>query len=89
MSMRNYNIDKLVSELDFNSNKFNDFGNGILITNYEVSVLDKYKIDYKSCLSLKELIYRIEDYLDDYDIEDLNQVSLSISERDYYCNTNK
>lgn len=86
-----YDFDKILSDIDFNKNKFNDFGNGILLTNGEIAVLDKYKINYKNCISLKELLYKIEDYLEneDYDLEDLDNISLSISERDYYQNTNK
>lgn len=87
--MENYDISDLVGKLDFNSNQIQDYGNGILLTNGEVAVLDKYKIDYQNCFSLKELICKIEYYLEEYGIEDLNQVSLSISERDYYYNTNK
>lgn len=89
--MKDYDIDKLVSNIDFSINSFNDCGNGILLTNGELIVLDKYKINYKNCSNLKELIYKIEEYLDseDYELEDLESVSLSISERSYYYYTNK
>ena len=43
-------------------------------------------------MSMHELIYLIEDYLDNsYDdaLEDLEDVSTSIAERNYYMNTNK
>lgn len=89
---REYNIDELVNDIDFSINNINDYGNGIILTNGEVDVLNKYKIDFKNCFDLKELIYKIEDYLDsndDCDIDDLDNISLSISERDYYINTNK
>ena len=89
--MKEYDIDELVSNIDFSINSFNDYGNGILLTNGEVVVLDKYKIDYRNCSNLGELIYKIEDYLgsEDYDLEDLESVSLSVSERNYYYYTNK
>lgn len=86
-----YDISELVSEIDFNSSKLVQVSSNILLTNREIEVLNRYNINYKSCNSLKEIIFMIEDILDDMDIvdEDLDLISESISERDYYQNTNK
>ena len=86
-----FDIDKIVTDIDFESNKFKDIGNGILLTNHEIEVLDKYKIPYKKCNSLKQIIFEIEDVISDMDIveDDLDYISSTISERDYYQNTNK
>lgn len=86
-----YDISELVSEMDFNSSKLVQVSSNILLTNREIEVLNRYNINYKSCNSLKEIIFMIEDILDDMDIvdEDLDLISESISERDYYQNTNK
>lgn len=88
--MKDYNIDELVGNFDFDSNKFNNV-NGLMLTNREIEVLDRYKINYKNCKSLKEIIFEIEELLNDMDIvdEDLDYISGTISERDYYQNTNK
>lgn len=83
-----YDIDTIISEMDFTSNSLNDIG-GLLLTNKEIEILDRYDIDYKKCVSLKEVIYLIEDILEEEEIEDLELISQSISERDYYQNTNK
>ncbi len=87
---REFDIDRLVGEMDFESNKFNNI-NGLMLTNREVEVLDRYNINYKSCTTLKEIIFQIEDLIQDMDIveEDLDYISGTISERDYYQNTNK
>lgn len=89
--MEDYNIDELVNNIDFHSNKFNDIGNGILLTNKEIEVLDRYNIPYKNCSSLKDIIFEVEEVIADMEIvdEELDDVSASISERDYYQNTNK
>ena len=89
--MTDYNIDELVNTIDFNKGKFNDIGNGILLTNKEIEVLDRYNIPYKNCTSLKDIIFEVEEVIADMDIvdEELDDVSASISERDYYQNTNK
>lgn len=87
--MKKYDINELLENINFNDYSFNDYGNGVLLTNYETQVLDKYKINYKNCQSLKELLYEIEDNLKDYIEDDLEQIAISISDRDYYQNTNK
>lgn len=85
-----YNIDELVNSLDFKSNSLKDCGNGIFLTNFEKSVLNRYNIDYSKYNDLKGIIFEIEEILN-YEVsdEDLEQVSKTIAERDYYQNTNK
>ncbi len=64
--------------------------NGLLLSNNDVSILEKYDIDYNSCKSLEQLIYLIEDYLEDSDeLIDLEELSIKLSEFNYYQNTNK
>jgi hypothetical protein len=86
-----FDIDKELSNIDFNANSFKDIGNGLMLTNREIEVLDRYKIEYKKCHSLKEILFEVEDILNDMDIvdEELDYISSTISERDYYQNTNK
>ena len=86
-----YDIEKLVGEMDFSSNELQMIHKNVLLTNHEIEVLQRYKIDYLKCHSLKEILYEIENILSDMDIveEDLEMISESISERDYYQNTNK
>ena len=88
---KEFNIDRLISDMDFSSNMLSDIGNGIMLTNREIDVLNRYQIDYKSCLNLKEIIYKIEDVIENEedDIDELDYVSSTIAERDYYQNTNK
>ena len=87
-----YDIDEIVSNLDFKSLELVSLGNGLSLTNYELEVLNRYNIDYNNCSSLKEILYLIEDVFscdDKADYEELDSVSSSIAERDYYQNTNK
>ena len=88
---KEFDINKIVSDMDFSSNMLVNIGNGIMLTNREVEVLNRCGIDYKSCISLKEILYKIEDAIEneDYDIEELDYISSTIAERDYYQNTNK
>ncbi len=87
-----FDISSLVNGLDFNTNHFTDCGNGLMLTNGEISVLKRFGINYLTCGSLKEILCRIDVVLkeeDDDDLEDLDLVAASIAERDYYQNTNK
>ena len=87
---KEYDIDDLVSNIDFTSGSFQNI-NGMMLTNHEIDILNKYKIPYQKCNNLKEVIFEIEEVIEDMDIvdEDLDYISSSISERDYYQNTNK
>ena len=88
--MEDYNIEELIKSLDFESNSLNDCGNGIFLTNFEIQVLDKYKINYSNTKCLKEVLFMVEDILnEDNTLEDLESISKSIAERDYYMNSNK
>jgi len=86
-----YDVENLVKEIDFSSNKFVDCGNGLMLTNREIDVLERYDIPYKSCSNLKEVLSFIEEVFNNSydDLDDLDIVSASIAERDYYQNTNK
>ncbi len=87
-----YNIDEIISNLDFKSSKFNNLNNGLVLTNNEIDVLDKYNIEYKSCSSLKELLIAIEEKFELEEVDnpdELDSISISIAERDYYQNSNK
>ena len=80
------NIDDLVSEKYMHKK----LDNGIFLSEYQIEVLNKYNIDPNSCSSIKDLIMLIDEVLEDeYDADDLEQVSREISEFDYYANTNK
>lgn len=83
-------IGEIANNLDFSSNSLNDCGNGLFLTNFEIEVLNKYKINFKKHNNLKSILLEVEEILnyEDY-YEDLDQISKSIAERDYYLNSNK
>lgn len=86
--MEDYSVDEIIQDMDFSKNQFQTLKNGLMLTNWEISVLDKYHISYQNCHTLKELLFEIEEVLSEVDRgEDLDGVSQSISERDYYQNT--
>ena len=83
------NVDEEIN-IDFDKNSLVQCSNNLLLTNYEIEILDKYNIDYLKMKSLKEIIFYIETLLNEDDsLEDLEEISRTISERDYYYYTNK
>lgn len=81
--------EEILKDIDFEKNSLVKCNN-LLLTKYEIEILDKYNIDYLKMKSLKEVIFYIESLLnDDSTLEDLEEISKTISERDYYYYTNK
>lgn len=90
--MTEYKIEELLSIIDFEKNKLQKTSKNLFLTNYEIAVLKKYHIDYENCKTMKDILQRVENIiveLDEAEQEELDQVQMSIAERDYYQNTNK
>ena len=63
--------------------------NNLLLSDYQVSVLNRNGIDYNKFSSVKELLFEIENCLDDYFDDELDLVSSQLSEYIYYNETKK
>lgn len=83
-----YNLDEIIEEINFEKNMHKKINN-MLLTENQIEVLNRYNIDYNKCTSMSELLYYIDECLNETDAEDLEKVSLEISEINYYMNTNK
>ena len=90
--MKEYNIEELVGTLDFERNKLKKTKHNLFLTTHEIEILDKYHIAYNRYHTAKELLQEINykiPYLEEEEIEELDEVSMSIAERDYSQNTRK
>ena len=63
--------------------------NNLLLSDYQVSVLNRNGIDYNKFSSVNELLFEIENCLDDYFDDELDLVSSQLSEYIYYNETKK
>ncbi len=63
--------------------------NGILLNDYQIAVLNRNNIDYHKYNSLSSLLFEIEEYLNVYKDEELEEVSKQLAEIHYYMETNK
>ena len=85
-----YDIDKIVAEIDFEGNELTTINNNILLTKNEINILKQYHINYEAAVDMKALIREFSMAVDEfYEAEDLEYVLTEISDRAYYLNTNK
>lgn len=83
------NYDNLINET-IEKNKLIQIKENIYLTQYQIDILKKYQIPYESCNSINEIIFLIEDLLEtEWYLEDLENVSESLGEFDYYNNYKK
>ena len=62
----------------------------IYISQEQIDILEKYNININEFKNVKELIFTLEQILNNNsDMEDLEWVSSMLSEYNYYANTNK
>lgn len=70
-----------------------DNGKGILLTSDEINILKKYNFDYMKYSSYSELIFDIDNYINEEgyfnDIDELENVLDKICEFHYYNEVNK
>lgn len=81
------NIDDIVmnTHKDMTLNKIND---DLYLSNKQIDILDRYDIEYKN-RSISELIYDIDEILNEEELDDLEELSRELSEFNYYHNTKK
>ena len=84
--MEDYNIDELLKNINPILHKSY---NGIFLTYEEFSVLKLYGFYINKYSDIKELMFDLEEYLNDEMQDDLEQVLLSLAEFNYYNNTTK
>ena len=87
--MEDFNINKLVNDLDFNSNALKKVNDKLYLTNYQIDVLKRNDINPEIYTSLKDIIYVTEEAYEDTLDEELEIILDQLSERNYYENTNK
>lgn len=79
------NIDDLVSSKYMHK----EIKKGIFLSEYQIEVLDRNHINPYDCGSINDLMYLIDEVLDECDDEELDTVYREISEFNYYSNVNK
>lgn len=81
-------LDDIINETH-NKLKLNKINDKLYLTNKEIEVLEKYDINYNTSIDM--LMFNLEEILNDSngELTDLEEVSNSIAEFNYYHNVNK
>ena len=82
-----YKYDDLVGDIE--NTKLNKIKNNIYLSKKQIDILKKYNINYLKYNSLSDLIFDIEEILNEEIYDDLDLVSQELQEFNYYNNTNK
>lgn len=86
--MTNDEIEELVGLKDNDKNMLKARNNGLLLTDNQISLLERYNIDASKCVSMSELLYMI-DQVDDPEDDELTYLAEQLSEIKYYKDTRK
>lgn len=62
---------------------------GLLLSDYQISILDMCDINYQKHSNLSSLLFEIEEYLNNEENDELEEVSRQLAEIHYYSETNK
>lgn len=76
-------------DIDFEKKFLKVRKHGLLLSDEQVEILERYEINYANCVSNTELLYKIDSVLNEVDDYELELVAQEIAERNYYANTNK
>ena len=78
-------------DIDYRKYLSIDNGKGLLLKKDDINILYLYGFDYKNYNSLSELIFDVDNYLNNTyeDLIDLEEVLVRISEINYYVNIKK
>ena len=82
-------INKIATKTIYD-NKLNKISDNLYLSNRQIEILKRYEIDYKKFNDIKSLMNEVEIALEEvYDADDLQALSIELSEFNYYHNTNK
>ena len=81
-------LEKLINDA-INDNSLVKINEKIFLTKYQIAVLERYHIEYKFCSDIKEILFLIDDYLENDYEEELDELAKNLQEFSYYNYTNK
>lgn len=85
------NKEELESELlkTLSGNRLNKVNDKVYLTNYQIDMLNKYKIPYKNANSITEILFYLNEIDDEDADEEFETLARELQERAYYNETHK
>lgn len=87
--MKEYKIEDIIKQNISPKNMHTYHNENIYLSENQISVLNKYHIEYQKYNDIKQLMYDIETYLEQDSEDDLEEILIDISEFNYYHNIHK
>lgn len=82
-------IDEAINYSNYQELLLHRRDNGMLLSDYQISILNRNGIDYKKFVNIRDLLFEIENCLDDYFDDELDMIGSQLSEYIYYNETKK
>lgn len=82
-------MDDAIGFANYNNLLLSRRDNGLLLSDYQVDVLNRNGINYKNFSNIKDLMFEIENMLDEEFNEELDIISSQLAEYIYYKDFNK
>ena len=90
MNGYNINIDTLMEDLNIDHDFYIKRKNGLTLKDSQIKTLERYRIFYSQYSNISSLLFEIEEVLNEMpEAEDLEAVSIELSELHYYNETKK
>lgn len=89
INKKEVSLDEAISFSNYQNLLLSRRENGLLLSDYQVSVLNRNGIDYRKFGNVRELLFEIENCLDDDFDDELDLVGSQLSEYIYYNDTKK
>ena len=89
LNNKNINVDDAINFADYQQLLLKRRKNNMLLSDYQVNVLENNGINYNDYSNLSELLFGIDSILENYYQEELELVAMEISELLYYSESKK
>ena len=89
INKKEISLDDAIKISDYDNLLLKRRENNILLSDYQVSVLNRNGINYTNYLNIRDLLFEIENCLDDYFDDELDMVGQQLAEFIYYNDTKK
>lgn len=83
------NIEELLKEKNVIGSMHSLRENNLFLSDEQIEILNKYKINYQEYTTLSSLIYAIDERLSFEEIDELEDIASMLSEYRYYNEVNK
>lgn len=85
----NISLNDAIKIVDIDNLIFKRRENNFLLNDFQISVLQRNGINYLKYYNMKDMLFDIEDILNDYYDDELDMISTQLAEIIYYNDTNK